>query len=48
LECSADVATAILLTTEIDAATFAGRDTENLVAEFSQLRTRLLARSQSA
>lgn len=48
LECSADVATAILLTTEIDAATFAGRDAENLVAEFSQLSTRLLARSQSA
>jgi len=48
LECSADIATAILLTTEIDAATFAGRDAENLVAEFAQLSTRLLARSQSA
>ena len=48
LECSADVATAILLTTEIDAATFAGRDVDNLVAEFAQLSGRLLARSQSA
>ena len=48
LECSADVATAILLTAEIDAATFAGRDAENLVAEFAQLSGRLLARSQSA
>jgi len=48
LECSADVATAILLTTEIDAATFAGRDAETLVAKFAQLSTRLLERSQSA
>ena len=48
LECSADVATAILLTTEIDAATFAGRDVDNLLAEFAQLSGRLLARSQSA
>ena len=48
LECSADVATSILLISEIDAATFAGRDAENLVAEFTQLSTRLLARSQSA
>ena len=48
LECSADVATAILLTTENDAATFSGRDAENLVADFAQLSTRLLERSQSA
>jgi len=47
LECSADVATSILLTTEIDAATLAGRATENLVAEFAQLSARLLERSQS-
>ena len=48
LECSADVAAVILLTTEIDAATFAGRDAENMVAEFAQLSGRLLARSKSA
>jgi hypothetical protein len=48
LECSADVATSILLTTEIDAATMAGQDPANLIAEFSQLSTRLLERAQSA
>lgn len=48
LECSADVATAILLTTEIDAATLDGRETRQLVAEFAQLSTRLLQRSQQA
>jgi hypothetical protein len=48
LECSADVATSILLTTEIDAATLAGQDAANLIAEFSQLSTRLLERAQSA
>ena len=48
LECSADVASSILLTTEIDAATLAGRETNALVAEFEQLSSRLLARSQSA
>jgi hypothetical protein len=48
LECSADLATAVLLTTEIDAATLAGRDTNTLVAEFSEISTRLLQRSQSA
>jgi hypothetical protein len=47
-ECSADVATSILLTTEIDAATMAGRETETLVAEFSQLSCRLLERAQLA
>jgi hypothetical protein len=47
LECSADVATSILLTTEIDAATLAGQDAANLLAEFSQLSTRLLERAQS-
>lgn len=46
LECSADVATSILLTTEIDAATMSGQDAENLIAEFSQLSTSLLARAQ--
>lgn len=48
LECSADVATSILLVTEIDAATLAGRETQGLVAEFAQLSSRLLERSQSA
>jgi hypothetical protein len=48
LECSADVATSILLTTEIDAATLAGQDVEGLVAEFAELSWRMLERSQSA
>jgi len=48
LECSGDVATSILLTTEIDAATLAGQDAGLLVAEFAQLSNRLLARAQSA
>jgi hypothetical protein len=38
----------MLLTTEIDAATLAGQDASDLVAEFSQLSTRLLERAQSA
>jgi hypothetical protein len=48
LECSADVATSILLTTEIDAATLAGREADELVAEFTRLSSRMLQRSQSA
>jgi hypothetical protein len=48
LACSADIATSILLTTEIDAATLSGQDAQPLVAEFAQLSSRLLARSQSA
>ena len=47
LECSADVATSMLLTTEIDAATLAGRETQGLVAEFAELSHRILERSQS-
>ena len=47
LECSADVATSILLATEIDAANAAGEDTGNLVTEFVELGRRLLARAQS-
>lgn len=47
LECTADVATSILLTTEIDAATLSGRETESLVAEFAELSHRMLERSQS-
>jgi hypothetical protein len=48
LECSADLATAILLTTEIDAATLAGRSTNALVSEFGEISSRMLERSQSA
>ena len=48
LQCSADVASSILLTTEIDAATMSGQETEGLVAEFAQLSRRLLERAQSA
>ena len=48
LECSADVASSILLTTEIDVATMSGQETEGLVAEFAQLSRRLLERAQSA
>jgi hypothetical protein len=47
-ECSADIAASILLTTEIDAATLAGRESESLVAEFSELSHRLLERAQMA
>jgi hypothetical protein len=46
LECSADVATSILLATEIDAATMLGQETAGLVAEFVQSKRRLLARAQ--
>jgi hypothetical protein len=48
LACSADLATALLLTTEIDAATLTGQNTSDLVSEFSDISTRLLERSQSA
>jgi len=46
-ECSADVATAILLTTEIDAATLAGREANELVSEFALISNRILGRAQS-
>ncbi len=48
LECSADLATAILLSAEIDAATLAGGSTNALVSEFSDISNRMLERSQSA
>ena len=48
LGCSADLATATLLTAEIDAATLAGQNVSLLVSEFEQLGARILARSQSA
>src|SRR6266404_1430639 len=44
----ADLATAILLSTEIDAATLAGRSTKALASEFSEISSRMLERSQSA
>lgn len=47
-ECSGDVATAILLTTEIDAATLSGGNTDELVSEFAQISGRMLERAQSA
>lgn len=46
--CSADLATTILLTTEIDAATLAGRNTRALVSEFAEISSRVLHRAQSA
>jgi hypothetical protein len=48
LECSGDLATADLLITEIDAATFAGRNTNALVFEFEETSSRLIRRAQSA
>jgi hypothetical protein len=46
--CSADVATAILLTAEIDAATLAGRSANAMVCEFVEISRRMLGRAQSA
>jgi hypothetical protein len=46
-ECSADVATASLLITEIDVATLAGMDAETLVAECTEISSRILDRAQS-
>jgi hypothetical protein len=48
LECSADVATSILLKTEIDAAWLSGQRYESLATELAQLGSRLLERAQSA
>jgi len=48
LACSADLATSILLTTEIDAATLAGQNTRTLVSEFAEISSRVLSRAQSA
>jgi hypothetical protein len=48
LECSGDVATIILLTTEIDAATLAGKNTNGLMSEFAEISNRMLERAQSA
>lgn len=48
LSCSADLATVVLLGTEIDAATVAGRNTDALVSEFNEISSRMLGRAQSA
>jgi hypothetical protein len=48
LQCSADMATTILLVDEIDAATMGGRDAEELVQEFAMISSRMLERSQAA
>jgi hypothetical protein len=48
LGCSADVAAVILLTTEIDAATLAGANTNELISEFTLISYRMLGRAQSA
>ena len=48
LPCSADLATVILLGTEIDAATMAGRNSDALVSEFEEISSRMLGRAQSA
>jgi hypothetical protein len=48
LECSADLAVSLLLETEIDAATLAGRNANPLVSEFAEVSRRLLSRAQSA
>lgn len=47
LECSADLATVIQLSTEIGAATRAGRSSETLQSELSEVSRRMLERSQS-
>jgi hypothetical protein len=47
LSCSADLATALLLTEEIDAGRMSGRYVEDLAAELSELSAGMLARSQS-
>jgi hypothetical protein len=47
LSCGADLAISEQLSIEIDAAALSGRETKNLVAEFTQLSQRLLERAQS-
>ena len=47
-ECSADVATSILLKTEINAAWLSGQHHEDLAAELAKLGRRLVERAQSA
>jgi len=47
LECSADMATALILTAEIDAATLAGQNANPLISEFAELSKNMLSRSQA-
>ena len=47
-ECSADVATTILLKTEINAAWLSGRHYEDLANELARLGRRILERAQAA
>jgi hypothetical protein len=46
-ECSADLATAILLSTEINAAASIGTNTNALASELSEISNRMLERAQS-
>ena len=48
LECSADLASVIQLSTEIGAATRAGGSIDALESELSEMSRRMLERSQSA
>lgn len=48
LACSADLATTLLLTTEIDAATLAGQNANPLISELAEISNRVLSRAQSA
>lgn len=48
LACSADLATAVVLRTEIDTATWTGQDADELVKEFAELSKQMLTRAQSA
>jgi hypothetical protein len=48
LPCSVDLATTVLLATEIDAATLAGKNTNTLLSEFTEISSRLPVRAQSA
>ena len=47
-ECSTDFATVAQLSTEIGAATKAGRSTDALESELSEMTRRILERTQSA
>jgi hypothetical protein len=46
--CSADLATILVLTDEIDSATLKGTRTDELLSELSDISCRMLQRSQSA
>ena len=48
VDCCADLAIAVLLTGEIDAATMAGQDTNGMACEFAEASGRILQRAQSA